>query len=263
LLWVSLAGRLNGMVDVVSIEAKTALVKSRIPGVSHVINPYLGCSHGCRYCYAVFMRKYSHSHAHAPWGSFVECKGNLVAILRRELGRRKKRGAVMLSSVCDPYQPAERDWRLTRGCLEALLEFGWQVEILTRSPLVVRDVDLLRAMPRVSVGFSIGTDDERVRSVLEPGAPPLRLRVEALKELRAAGIATWVFIAPILPMNPARLHAMLAPVTDSVVLDTLNYRHQVREVFMQNQWGYALGDDYAAATCRRLTALFGERARRV
>ena len=249
--------------NIVAIEAKTALVKSRIPGVSHVINPYLGCSHGCRYCYAVFMRKYSHAHAHAPWGSFVECKGNVVEILRKELGRRKKRGSVMLSSVCDPYQPAERDWQLTRGCLEVLREFGWEVEILTRSPLVLRDLDLLKTMPQVSVGFSIGTDDEEVRRILEPGAPPVRLRVEALKELRSAGISTWVFIAPILPMNPERLHAMIAPVTDAILLDTLNYRQQVRDVFIRNQWGYALGDDYAAETCGRLTALFGEKARNV
>ena len=150
--------------DVIEIEAKSALVRSKIPGVSHVINPYLGCSHGCRYCYAVFMRKYSRAHAQARWGSFVECKGNIVELLRKELARRKKPGSVMLSSVCDPYQPAERRWQLTRGCLEVLREFGWEVEILTRSPLVLRDLDLLTTMPQVSVGFSIGTDNEQVRS---------------------------------------------------------------------------------------------------
>ncbi len=154
--------------DIIEIEARTALVRSRIPGVSYVINPYLGCAHGCLYCYAVFMRKYSHGHAHARWGDFVECKTNIVELLRKELSRKKSRGSVMLSSVCDPYQPVERRWQLTRGCLEVLREFEWEVEILTRSPLVARDLDILTTMPQVSVGFSIGTENEEVRSVLEP-----------------------------------------------------------------------------------------------
>jgi DNA repair photolyase len=250
-------------VDIIAIEARTALVRSKIPGVSHVINPYLGCSHGCRYCYAVFMRKYSRTHAQAPWGSFVECKGNVVGLLRKELARRKKPGSVMLSSVCDPYQPAEQTWQLTRGCLEVLRDFGWEVEILTRSPLVLRDLDLVGTMPQVSVGFSIGTDNEQVRSVLEPGAPPLHLRVEALRELRSAGISTWVFIAPILPMDPNKLYDMISPHADAVLLDPLNYRRQVRQVFMRNQWTHALSDDYAAATRGRLIELFGPRARSV
>jgi DNA repair photolyase len=249
--------------DIVEIEARSALVRSKIPGVSHAINPYLGCSHGCRYCYAVFMRKYSRTHAHAPWGSFVECKGNVVELLRKELARRKKPGSVMLSSVCDPYQPAEHSWQLTRGCLEVLRHFGWEVEILTRSPLVLRDVDLLKTMPQVSVGFSIGTDNEQVRRVLEPGAPPLCLRVEALRELRSAGISTWVFIAPILPMDPSKLYDMISPSTDAVLLDTLNYRQQVREVFMRNQWTHALSDEYAVTTRGRLIELFGKKARSV
>jgi DNA repair photolyase len=249
--------------EIVEIEARTALVRSRIPGVNYVINPYLGCGHGCLYCYAVFMRKYSHYHAHARWGSFVECKANIVELLRRELSRRRKRGSVLLSSVCDPYQPAEGSSRLTRGCLEVLCEFGWEVEILTRSPLVTRDLEILTTMSQVSVGFSIGTDNELVRSVLEPGAPPIHSRLEALRKLHNAGIATWAFIAPMLPMDPKRLHEMVAPHVDSVLLDTLNYREQVRQVFIRNEWGYALTDEYARETGGRLKELFGEQDRDV
>jgi DNA repair photolyase len=244
--------------DIIDIEARTALVRSKIAGVGYVINPYLGCAHGCLYCYAVFMRKYSRCHARAPWGAFVECKANIVEILKNELSRKRKRGSVLLSSVCDPYQPVERDRRLTRGCLEVLGEFGWEVEILTRSPLVLRDLDLLKSIPQVSVGFSIGTENERVRRALEPGAPPIQARVEALRKLHQVGIATWVFIAPMLPMDPERLHRLISPYADSVLLDTLNYRGQVREVFIRNGWYDALTDEYAEKTRRRLMELFVE-----
>jgi DNA repair photolyase len=249
--------------DVVEITAKSALVSSKIAGVSYVINPYLGCGHGCRYCYAVFMRKYSRLHAQARWGSFVECKANIVGLLRKELARRKKQGSVMLSSVCDPYQPAEERWQLTRGCLEVLCEYGWEVEILTRSPLVLKDLGLLKTMPRVSVGFSIGTESEQIRSILEPGAPPICRRIEALQALHDAGIATWVFIAPVLPMDPETLYQMVSPHVDYALIDALNYRQQVREVFVRNRWSYALTDEYAAKTCGRLMKLFGEQARKV
>jgi DNA repair photolyase len=249
--------------DISEIEVKTALVRSKIPGVDYVINPYLGCGHGCLYCYAVFMRRHSHCHSHARWGSFVECKANIIELLQRELSRRRKPGSVLLSSVCDPYQPVEVQKRLTRGCLEVLREFGWEVEILTRSPLVARDLEIFTTMPHVSVGFSIGTDDEGVRRVLEPGAPPIRSRLEALRVLHNAGIATWVFIAPMLPLDPRRLHGLVEPHADSVLLDTLNYREQVRQVFIRNDWGHALTDDYARDTGNRLKRLFGQKAKHV
>ncbi len=189
--------------DVTEITVKSALVRSKIPGVDYVINPYLGCAHGCRYCYAVFMRRYSRHHAAAPWGSFVEVKINLLDILRSELRRKKQPGRALLASVCDPYQPVEARYRLTRGCLEILREHGWGIDILTRSPLVTRDLDLLREAPEVSVGFSIPTDDDRVRHLLEPQAPPIAARLQALKTLHAAGLHTWVFVAPMLPMQPS------------------------------------------------------------
>jgi DNA repair photolyase len=237
----------NGM-DVTEITSKTALVRSKILGVDYVINPFLGCAHGCRYCYAVFMRKYSRQHRAAAWGSFVEVKVNIVEVLRAELRRKKQRGRAMIASVCDPYQPAEKSYRLTRGCLEVLLEFGWGIDILTRSPLVIRDLDILQAAPDVTVGFSITTDDDRVRRVLEPHAPPIAARLSALRQVHEAGIHTWVFVAPMLPLNPDRLYAAIAPHIRHLMVDPLNYRQQVRDIFHRHGWDYALTDAYAAET---------------
>ncbi len=158
--------------DITEITVKAALVRSKITGVDYVINPYLGCAHGCRYCYAVFMRRYSRHHSAAAWGSFVEVKINLPDILEAELRRKKQPGRALLASVCDPYQPVEARYRLTRGCLKILQEYGWGADILTRSPLVTRDLDILKEMPEVSVGFSIPTDDDRVRTSWSPRRRP-------------------------------------------------------------------------------------------
>jgi DNA repair photolyase len=247
--------------EVTEIQVKNALVRSRIPGVEYVINPYLGCAHGCRYCYAVFMRKYSRHHAQAPWGSFVEVKVNLLTVLRGELKRKKQRGTVMLSSVCDPYQPLEARYRLTRGCLELLREYGWGIEVLTKSPLVTRDLDLLTAPPPAGVGFSIGTDDDKVRRLLEPQAPPMAARVAALKTLAQAGVPTWVFIAPMLPLNPERLVALIAPHASRIMMDRLNYPGPVRQLFYRQGWDYALTEKYAAATAGALRRLSEARKR--
>ena len=248
--------------DIVEVTTKSALVRSRIPGVEYVINPYTGCGHGCRYCYAVFMRKYSRQHQDARWGSFVEVKTNIVAVLRAELSRKRRTGTAMLSSVCDPYQPAEDRYRLTRGCIEALREHGWGIDILTRSPLVTRDIDLLKTCIERSVGFSIPTDDDEVRRILEPMSPPIGARIEALRQVHAAGVHTWVFIAPMLPMNPERLVEQILPHIDHAMVDPLNYRGQVASLFRRQGWDYALTDEYAHKTGAELLRLLGEKGRR-
>jgi len=249
--------------DVSEITTKSALVSSKIPGVDYVVNPFLGCAHGCRYCYAVFMRKYSHHHRTSPWGSFVEVKINIAEVLQDELRRKKRRGRALLSSVCDPYQPLEHRYRLTRQCLATLREHGWGIDILTRSPLVTRDLDILAETPDICVGLSIPTDNDRVRKVLEPHSPPIGARVSALKSLHAAGISTWAFIAPILPMNPARLYEAIAPYISHLMVDPLNYRNQVKDIFLKNQWDYALTDQYASKTRDALLRLWDERPHRL
>lgn len=234
--------------DISEITVKSALVRSKIPGVDYVINPYLGCAHGCRYCYAVFMRRYSRQHSSSPWGSFVEVKVNLPDILHAELRRKKQPGRALLASVCDPYQPAEARYRLTRSCLKILREYGWGIDILTRSPLVTRDLDILQDAPEVSVGLSIPTNDDRVRYLLEPQASPIAARLRALAQLHAAGLHTWVFVAPLLPMQPDRLYEAIAPHIDRLMVDPLNYRRQVQALFRQHGWDYALTDNYARET---------------
>lgn len=243
--------------NITEVTTKSALVRSRIPGVNFVINPYTGCGHGCRYCYAVFMRKYSHAHQHAAWGRFVEVKTNVVDVLRAELSRKRKTSTAMLSSVCDPYQPAERRYGLTQGCVEALREHGWGINILTRSPLVTRDKDLLATCLDASVGLSIPTDDDSVRKILEPASPSIATRVKALRELHAAGIRTWVFIAPMLPMNAEALVSQILPYVDHVLIDALNYRGQVAGLFRHHGWANALTDEYAQETSDRLMKLLG------
>jgi DNA repair photolyase len=181
---------------------QSALNRSRIPGADYCVNPYLGCAHACVYCYAAFMMRFSHHSG--QWGSFVDAKDDVAEVLARQT-RRRRRGTVMLSSVTDAYQPAEHDLGLTRACLGVLAEAGLGLSILTKSDLVLRDVDLLlhaRGLLRtteVTVGFSIVTLSDDLAALLEPGAPPPSRRLEALRALSDAGVGTWVFIAPVIP----------------------------------------------------------------
>ncbi|MEW8959668.1 MAG: radical SAM protein [Moorella sp. (in: firmicutes)] len=174
----------------------SALNRSRIPGIDYCLNPYTGCSHGCVYCYAACMARFRGRDER--WGSFVEVKTNFLEVLAGQL-RRPKGGRVMLSSVTDAYQVIERKYRLTRRCLELLSRSNLAVSILTKSDIIVDDLDLLRAMPAVSVGFTITTLDDGLARQLEPGAPPPSRRLAALKKLASSGIKTWVFVAPVIP----------------------------------------------------------------
>lgn len=240
------------------ITVKSALVRSRIPGIPWVINPYRGCSHGCRYCYAVFMKKYSPLGENQPWGEFVEVKKNIPEVLENELARKRKSDTVLLSSVCDPYQPLEKKYRLTRTCLKSLRAYGWEIRILTKSPLILRDLDILAYSLNARVGISVPTEDEEVRKTVEPNAPSIPNRIETLHKLRQAGIRTWAFIAPVLPLDPQHLHHILSPLVDYVMIDALNYRSQVSDLFRKMGWDHALTREYAAAIRQKLRKLFGK-----
>ena len=178
------------------IRCKSILNKSGIPGIDYALNPYTGCEHGCRYCYAVFMKKFS-GHKE-EWGSFVDVKINAPDVLRKQL-KKAKPGKVSFSTVTDPYQPIEKEYKITRKCLEILLEYDFSISILTKSPLVLRDKDLLKEISDVNIGFSIAFLDEKTRSKFELNSSSSKERLRALSILSEAGIKTWIFFAPIFP----------------------------------------------------------------
>ena len=158
-----------------------------------------------------------------PWGQFVDVKINAVILLEKEI-LKKKPGRVWVSGVCDPYQPLERKYQLTRGCLEILAEADWPVTVQTRSPLVLRDMDILKSGEHFEVGLSITTADDSVRYLFEPSAPPIAERLRALDELHQAGIRTFAMLAPLLP-GCEDLPDLLAGKVDFVILDRMNYHH--------------------------------------
>jgi DNA repair photolyase len=139
--------------------------------------------------------------------------------------------------VTDPYQPAEKRYRITRGCLEALLERQFPVHILTRSPLVVRDIDLFKQCEDIAVGLSVTTDREEIKRFFEPNSPSIQSRVEALRILHDRGVPTYVFIGPMLPMNAERLFEMLVGIVDEVLIDRLNYSNKAKGLYRMA--GYA------------------------
>jgi DNA repair photolyase len=177
-------------------QARSILNKSGISGIDYTINPYVGCRHACLYCYADFMGRFT-GHRE-PWGTFVDAKINAPEVLARQL-RRASPGCVSLSTVTDPYQPMEARYRLTRRLLEQFTGTDFQVSVLTKSSLVVRDLDVLRRISRVEVGFSLTTLDPAIAQRFEPGASSPTERLEAMRDLSEAGIDTWLFIAPALP----------------------------------------------------------------
>jgi len=217
--------------------AKTILSKSKV--FDYTVNPYTGCEHGCTYCYARFMRRFCN--VEEEWGSFVDVKVNAPQLLGKEV-RRKKKGDVWISGVTDPYQPVEKKYRLTRRCLEILLTNGWNVTIQTKSPLILRDIDLLGKFKNAEVGFTITTADERIRKIFEPNTPSIKERIDALSRLHESGIKTFVMIAPVLP-GAENLVDLISEKVDYVLIDRLNY-HYADWVYRKYNMNYAKTDEF-------------------
>jgi DNA repair photolyase len=188
-----------------------------------------------------------------PWGQFVDVKVNAPDLLSLEI-TRKKTGKVWISGVCDPYQPLEGKYKLTRKCLEILAQNNWPVIVQTRSPLVLRDIDILQKGKDFEVGLSITTTDDGIRKLFEPNAPPIKERVRALDELHRAGIRTFVMIAPILPGSES-LAEVLTGKVDYVLFDRMNY-HYADWVYRKYGLEDKMSDDYFFQTERTLSSTF-------
>jgi DNA repair photolyase len=230
------------------IRAKSILSVSKIQ--PYVVNPYTGCQHGCTYCYARFMKRVT-GHKE-PWGEFVDVKVNTPDLLRLEI-KKKKRDRVWISGVCDPYQPLEAKYRLTRQCLEILMVNRWPVMVQTRSPLVLRDLDIIREAEEIDVGLSVTTADDRIRALFEPDAPPIDERIAALDLLHRSGVRTFAMIAPMLP-GAEDLTRLLSGKVDYVFVDRMNY-HYADRIYREHGLEAALSEEFFRRTRQALASL--------
>jgi len=241
-----------GLVMIIrEIYARSILSKSKV--FDYVVNPYIGCQHGCIYCYARFMKRFT-GHKE-PWGEFVDVKINAPDLLLREINK-KPTGRVWISGVCDPYQPLETRYELTKRCLEILLRHGWPITIQTKSALVLRDMKLLKGANKIEVGLTVTTGDERVRQMFEPGAPSIKERIKALEELHLASIRTYAMIAPMLP-KAEELAAGLMGKVDYVLIDRMNY-HYSDWVYRKHNLESTMSDDFFSLKGKELASIFGK-----
>lgn len=167
------------------------------------LNPYMGCAHRCTFCYVRAFERRADRPADARYGTSIRVKTNIATMLREELARRSwKHEQVAIGTATDPYQPAEGTYQLTRQCLDVLATARTPASVVTRGPLVVRDIDVLQALAAragASVSVSVASLDERAWRLTEPGTAPPRQRLRAVRLLAEAGIEVGVAIAPILP----------------------------------------------------------------
>ena len=178
-------------VKVIKQRARRAFSPTKIPGARWVINQYIGCYHACKYCYAKFMCKW---YDYGKWGSWVVVRENMPEVVRG----RYVAGKVYMSSVSDPYQPIEEKIKLTRKILENMSK-RIMISILTKSDLVLRDIELFKKFRNIEVGLTVNGFDKSVKEDLEPYSPSIERRVEALKRLYESGVKNYAFISPIIP----------------------------------------------------------------
>lgn len=174
------------------INVNDYLTKSNLPASDYVINPYVGCSHECKYCYASFMKRFT-GHTE-DWGTFVDVKKCDKKINLKKISKKN----VFLSSVTDCYNPLEEEYKITRTILEQLVNSDCYLSISTKSKLILRDIDLLKQVKNLSVSMSINTLNEDFRKDMD-NASTIKERLNTLKELHNNGIHTVLFMSPIFP----------------------------------------------------------------
>ena len=195
-------------------RSKTIITPSKLPGSDYVVNPYSGCAFGCVYCYAEFTRKFT-NHMDDEWGKYVDIKINTPELFEKELEKISKKiikqnefktgkkPVIFFGSVTDPYQGVEAKYGLTKECLEIVakseIKNGIEISLLTKSPLVTRDIEIFKKISNLEIGMTISSIDDNISKLFECFAPPSSLRIQALKKLNDAGLNTYAFVGPLLP----------------------------------------------------------------
>lgn len=223
------------------IDTKDVMTKSSLPVGGYSVNPYVGCTHGCKYCYASFMKRFT-GHTE-PWGTFLDVK-HWPEIKNPQKYRGQR---VVIGSVTDGYLPQEEQFRNTRKLLEQLKDSGAEILICTKSDLVIRDIDLLREMGKVTVSWSINTLDEDFRGDMDK-AVSIERRIAAMKRVYDAGIRTVCFISPVFPgiTDFEVIFQRVKDQCDLVWLENLNLRGGFKQEIL----------DYVAEKYPHLTPLY-------
>lgn len=218
----------NAEITINKVTVRDYLTKSSLPASDYVINPYIGCPHGCQYCYAGFMKRFT-GHQE-KWGTFIDVKECDKPVSLKKLQGK----TVMLSSVTDCYNPFEEKYAVTRKILEQLVHADCNVIISTKSKLITRDIDLLRKMPHVKAALSINTLHEKFRADMDNGST-IAERIEALKALHAAGIYTVLFMSPIFPYltQYAEIIDMTKEFTCEYWFENLNLRGGYKKTILE------------------------------
>ncbi len=238
------------------VTVDAALRKDPLPGIDYSFNPYVGCYHACSFCYVPRLLQTDR----AAWGTSVVVKRNAATVLAREV-RKLRKGLVAISTATDPYQFVEGKYRITRHALEVLLRAGWPVSVISRSPLLLRDVDLFIRFPQVEVGMSVPTLDDRARALLEPWAPPIVARMRCLAKLAEAGLTTFVGFAPAYPptggWTPDRIaDAFAAAGVTKMFSRPLDARWGVRDAMVVRLQGSELAGELGRMTDRGYMGAF-------
>lgn len=224
--------------EVKEIEAKSILTKTKLPDCDYVVNPYIGCRFACVYCYASFMGRFVDKKL-TDWGNYVYPKINSAELLKEEIKKLPNRGkdlSLLFSSVTDPYQGLEAKYLLTRNCLEVLADYDFEgtVGILTKSDLVLRDIDLLKRLKHSEVGLTVTSTDDSISRYFEKYAPSVSSRFEALKKLNAEKINTYAIVGPIFPhfmSNPNSLESVFKKIkecgTTEIYVEHINLKKYI------------------------------------
>ncbi len=210
------------------INVRDIIVKSNLPACDYAANPYTGCAHACKYCYASFMKRFS-GHDE-QWGTFVDIKNwGEIKNPDKYIGKE-----IFLGSVTDPYQPAEESYQRTRRLLKELQGRDIALSIATKSDLIVRDLDLIKTFPSAKVSFSVNTLDEAFKSDMDCSVS-IERKLEAMKKFHDAGVKTVCFVSPIFPeiTDCRAIITRVKDICDMVWLENLNLRGEYKPVIMR------------------------------
>jgi DNA repair photolyase len=237
------------------VEVKSALNAVRGMPFDWSLNPSSGCAHSCAYCFArAYHARYREKNVGSDFDSNVEVRVNIADVLRKELHRHRE-GSLAIGTATDPYQPIEGKYRLTRRCLEALVDYPMPTSIVTKGPLVVRDIDVLKKLDEktdLTVYFSVPCVDEEIVRKTDPGTAPPRQRLRALRMLREAGIDAAVLCMPVLPGISDSVESLDAAARAASEAGATAFRHRLLKVDPEIQQYYRdfLVTEFAAVVPR-------------